>query len=75
MSGKIGSGREESVRPIVKATVHEKFNKHVGSRYYDVNVLKFHMLVYSQTVRPTCLLKERVSISKAGQPSLPNNLR
>ena len=53
--------RGEVIREIEVATVHRKFDIPQGSRYYDIAVLKFREVTYSQTVRRICMIENTIN--------------
>ena len=48
---------DEKMRKINEVFMHNKFNKPSGSRYYDIAVLKFDSLTFSQSIKPICMLQ------------------
>jgi len=50
----------ENMRNIKEIFIHDKFNVPDGSRYYDIAVLKFDSLIFSQYIKPICMLSDQI---------------
>ena len=45
----------EEIKEVIEVTIHKKFNIPHGSRYYDIAVIKFTSLTFSQNIKPICM--------------------
>ena len=60
LSAPLGSF-EEKIVDIREVFVHKKYNIPWGSRYYDIAVIKFDRIPFSQSIKPICMLQKPIN--------------